>query len=713
MTNSIWIQGITRSGKTTRLVEEFRRWLREQPRFVLPSPPPQQNIAPTLLIFAANDDNRRELTDRLQQEAQPQFPLLSKTPLGFISDEVLLFWPLLFQKLNLKAQFPLRLRPETEQEFATQLWRPRLEAENLLQGEITEYRFVRQTLDLMQLAGAGGIPCQDIPKILQMGAVEQSWEYNPEVTQLRGELLQQWRQWCLERGLLSYGLIYELYGQYLLHDSTYQHHLKQRYAAVFADDLDDYPGLAKSLLEFLLQEGITGVFTYNPNGKIRLGLNADPDAMLRVADACEVVEELTPVRGLAAELANPVVELVQGAVTLPPIPSSVRLVPEISRAALLRKTADTIAKAVHQGKIAPEEIVIIAPGLDAIARYTLTEILAERGITVDPLNEQRPLISSPLVRALLTLLCFLYPHLGRFLLQRDAIAEMLVILSQPTPEENNSTGIDPVRAGLLADHCYYFDLDHPQLLPGKRYPRWDRLGYKVMAVYEEIRQWIEETKAKQQEQPVTPMILLNQAIERFLWNGSNLPYSQVSALRELMETAQHFWQVDRRLRQNEKTARSQTDTIAQFIQLLRRGTITANAYPVRPWGTTQPNAVTLTTIFQYRSLRRSHKWHFWLDAGSVLWEKSGAAKLFAYELFLQDWPGFPIMPEDQIKRDEEHLERLLRDLLGRVEERLYLCHSDLAVNGVEQTGRLLSLVHGALPIFDDSTPTENAPTPTS
>ncbi|NEO27856.1 MAG: recombinase family protein, partial [Kamptonema sp. SIO4C4] len=309
--------------------------------------------------------------------------------------------------------------------------------------------------------------------------------------------------------------------------------------------------------------------------------------------------------------------------------------------------------------------------------------------------------SSPLVRALLTLLCFLYPHLGG-LLQRESVAEMLVILSQhPTAdEEETREGIDPVRAGLLADHCYYFDLENPRLLSGKSYSRWDRLGHKVMATYESIRQWIDQTKTKQQDHPVTPIVLLDRAIQQFLWNGSNLPYSQVAALRELMETAQHFWQVDRRLRQNETTARSQTDTIAQFIQLLRRGTVTANAYPVRPWGTPQPNAVTLTTIFQYRSLRRSHKWHFWLDAGSVLWEKGGAANLFAYDLFLQDWAGFPVMPEAQMQRDKERLERILRDLLGRVEERLYLCHSDLAVNGIEQTGPLLSFVQGAIPVVE-------------
>jgi hypothetical protein len=48
--------------------------------------------------------------------------------------------------------------------------------------------------------------------------------------------------------------------------------------------------------------------------------------------------------------------------------------------------------------------------------------------------------------------------------------------------------------------------------------------------------------------------------------------------------------------------------------------------------------------------------------------------------------------------NERRLRRILLDLLGRTEERIYLCHSDLATNGQEQTGVLLSLVNAAVPL---------------
>jgi hypothetical protein len=243
------------------------------------------------------------------------------------------------------------------------------------------------------------------------------------------------------------------------------------------------------------------------------------------------------------------------------------------------------------------------------------------------------------------------------------------------------------------------------------YDRWDRLGYTATEAYEQIVQWIEGQRSQQEQRLLpSPISLLDRAIQKFLWNGSNLPYDQLAALRELLETAQHYWEVDSRLRQIEYSRaqlNSQTEsgngevqphaTIAHFIQLLRRGTISANPYPVHPIGPAS-RAVTLTTIFQYRSSRRFHRWQFWLDAGSPLWLSGGAATLFGAPLFLQHRFGRPWTAEEEINANEERLRRILRDLLGRVGERVYLCHSELAVNGQEQNGPLLSLVNAAVPI---------------
>jgi hypothetical protein len=728
VSDSVWIVGTSRSGKTTRLAEQFCHWLqignqdveslytKNSRRSKNKSSAKTANLTqtqPGVLVLAANDDNRRELGDAIATLTSGKYPVRAKTVLGFFQDEVILFWPLLIQSLQLKAQFPVRLRPETEQELATKLWRSKLNEEVLRLAGVNEYRFVRRVLDLWQLAAYSGVACEEITPILENGLQENG--INLEIDFLVSLLLD-WRSWCLQRGLLTYGMITELYGQHLLTNGNYQQRLGQRFQAVLADDVDDYPAIAYNLCSFLLDGGALGAFSYNPDGAIRLGLGADPQQMQELASRCRV-ESLSssPGDSLAAHIATPIVELVTQPIAMLSLPEFVQPLQTTSRAQLLRQTAECIIQGVESGQVEPQDITVIAPGLDAIARYTLTEILTKNNIPVESLNDQRPLISSPSVRALLTLLALVYPGLGR-LVDRDAVAEMLVILSRKRTKVENlpeptiqysplSTDIDPVRAGLIADNCFVPHPEHPNLLPVTAYERWDRIGYAATTAYTEILNWIEQQRSQQQQRLIpSPISLIYLAIQHFLCRDSYPPYEQLASLRELLETAQHYWEVDARLRQTDATIpsliplnTSSSTTIAEFIQLLRRGTITANPYPIRPIGAAR-KAVTLANIFQYRSQRKYHRWHFWLDTGSPLWAKGGAANLFGANLFLRHRLGQPWTAEDEKIAEDERLKRILADLLARVTERVYLCHSDLAVNGQEQMGPLLPLVHACVPV---------------
>jgi hypothetical protein len=742
--DALWINGPTCSGKTARLIT----WLSDRQaqagqkagldtaqqqvhtQKTSGSPLPVQGGS-RILVLAANSDNRLVFHDRLTTATKGRFSLHTTTPLGFIQDEVMLFFPLLLETLNLKARFPLILRPENEQELATQLWQSQLETVEQ-QSTTSTARSVRRLLDLLQLAALGNFSIADIPGILEQGLVTREEPGQPSDFPFTpaqvGAMLGLWQQWCLDRGLLTYGVMTGLYGQQLLPHPIYQEQLAQRYQAVLADDVDDYPAITRILFETLLDQGVSGAFTYNPNGAVRLGLGADSQYLAGLAERCQVETLTEPVATcLGGDLGESIVELVMNPLFFASLPESVEAVQTTSRAQLLRRVGEMIVEAVQSGQVVAHEIAVIAPGMDAIARYTLSEILGKHGILVESLHDQRPLASTPMIRALLTLLTLIYPNLGR-LVKRDAVAEMLVVLSQRVKqvpgisEGQNAIAdsslltthpslIDPVRAGLLADHCFQPDLDRPHLLPANTFSRWDRLGYQAMAAYDEIRQWIEQQQAQQAQRLIpSPVALLDRAIQKFFWSGSHLPYDQLSALRELLETAQRYWEIDTRLQQSEKQSlasptRSQsltpaTSSIANFIQLLQSGTVTANPFPVKPIGSMN-QAVVLSNVFQYRSSRRIHRWQFWLDAGSPRW-LNGVDALFGYQFFLQNWSGRPITAEDLMNANEQRLRRILLDLMGRTREKVFLCHSDLATNGQEQLGPLLTLVNTAVPLTAES-----------
>ncbi|TVQ06389.1 MAG: hypothetical protein EA368_17130 [Leptolyngbya sp. DLM2.Bin27] len=681
-----WLEGNPGSGKTAWLLSQINA----ASTIGLPLEPGQ-----TYLVFAANGDNRLRLADRLG-DAAPGVAALTTTPSRFVEDEVKLFWPLLTAELGLPPQFPLRLRPENEQELAALLWRPGLIDGTLMVEGWLESQTVRRFLDFFQLAAGAGIAAEELPERLPEGIPP---GFAPAgVWRAVGQAVVDWRDWCLARGLLTYGVMTELYWRHLLPHPLYREKLLARYGGLFVDDLDEYPAVAARWIQPLIDCDRPVALTWNRHGKGRVGVGADPDALERLRDQCQVTDQATPApESLGYDWADAVVEWVTNPVALPEPAACFETLQTVSRGQLLRQTAEWVVEAVKTGRVTPDQIAIIGPGLDAIARYTLAEILTEKGLAVASLSDQRPVIHSPLVRSLLTLLTFVYPGLGRLATAED-VAEMLVVLSQ-IPQAAavgpwfESVQIDPVRAELLVDHCFEPSLEQPELLPVERFERWDRLGYKATAAYSRLRQWIDQQRQQRQQRLTLGVVsMLDRAIQTFLWGGSHLPPDQLSALRELMETAQHYWAVEGRLRQVETglgnpVTGSFTLSLERFIVLLRQGTVTANPYPVEAG-----QVITIATVYQYRIQQLRHRWHLWIDAGSPLWLADTDNLLFGYPLFLGSYQGRPWRTADLEAIHCDRPEHILRDLLGRVSDRVVLCHSDLAVSGQEQAGPLLTLV---------------------
>ena len=670
---NLWIEGGSCSGKSERLVQQFCEWAETD--FAKQTNP--QAASQKVLVLTIDSQQRRNLSDRLIMATHGRYPVTAITPLSFFRDEVRLFWTLLVKKLDLKAQFPLLLRVENEQELANRRWSDRIEAGTLRMEGVSRDRLVRRLLDLFLLAAYGGRDITDIPAILNAGietdisnletGLDTGLEIGLAQWQEIGAALQEWRKYCWEHGLLTYGVITDLFAHHLLPNPQYQRQLKQRFAYVIVDRADEMPAIAGDLCRFLLENGAQGMFTFNPDGSVRLGLGADPSYWQTLKSECKIVELLPAQHTLGTEIAESIIEIVSQPILqfIEPHPK-VYSIESVSRAKLFRNVAETIAEAIALGEVNANEIAIIAPGLDNIANYAIAEILRKKEVRVSPLNDQRPLSYSAQVRSLLTLITLVYPNLGK-LVSRDRIAEMLLVLTN---------AIDPVRAGMLADYCFAPDITNPRLLAAETYNQWNRIGYEATHAYENLREWIEQQSSKD-----TPLLFIDRAIQAF-FKPRKLSYEHTATLQSLIETAQHYWQLGYRLDQQD------ANILENFIHLIRQGTVTANPYfPDAP-----QDSVVIATIFQYRMARLSHRWQFWLDASSDLWLQGGAAALFGAPFFLKEWNGELWTAENQNEVDMQRLQKLLRDLLDRTGDRLYLCHSELSTNGQIQNGVLIPLI---------------------
>lgn len=674
--DNIWIRGNSLSGKSGYLVEQFGRLARsDRPR----SPKSVGKLDNSVLVFSVDAEAQKKLSDRLSSATDTK-SFTAVTPLSFFRNEVILFFPLLIAKLNLQAQFPILLRVENEQELATNLWAERLDRDLTMEG-VNNARLVRRILDLYLLAAYSNKKLEDLPQMLT-DSIEVSNEVFSEsgnddrasIWDEIGMALIDWRNFCWERGLLTYGIITELFGRYLLPDPKYQASLKKRYQYLLMDDIDEYPAIACELSLVMLNQGATGIFTFNPNGSTRLGLGADPEYWRsQVESICTLVSLSPKPNPLAESSLETILDIASNddPFYIPNIPDRIEGFINIetrSRGSLLRTVAEVIAQAIAAREIRPHEIAIIAPGLDNIASYALHEILTKKDIPIVSLSDRHPLSNSSQVRSLLTLLTLVYSHLGH-LVTRDRVAEMLV---------NLDPAIDPVRAGMLSDRCFVPHISNPQLLPSQAFNEWHRLGYEATTAYEQIRNWITPDLRS-----LPTLVLLDRAIQRFM-APQKLGYEQLSNLQALLETAQYYWQIGYRLGWQEH------QILIGFIELIRTGIVTANP---QTSNSGSENSVTLSTIYQYRMIHTQHRWQFWLDIGSPLWLQGGSAALFAAPIFLQDWAyGNSLLTSDyENTMNKQRLQRLLRDLLDRTYQTIYLCYSELNTAGQEQMGDLTAL----------------------
>ncbi|MFQ3680160.1 MAG: hypothetical protein SNJ60_06610, partial [Pseudanabaenaceae cyanobacterium] len=511
---AVWVEGPCRSGKTAALVAQYGSWVQTFPQR---RPRDPHGEAQRVLVWAADGRQRQRLDERLLRATGGTYPPTVVTAQGFLRTEVELFWPLLAQNLPVVKNFPLNLRVELELELARELWEPLLP--ELAMPGVTAEQWPRRLLDLYHLTALAGLPLTELPGRLQQGFGEEI-----PATAI-ATALSQWRDYCWREGLLTYGIVAELYGQHLWPHAYYQRKLRERFAYLLADDVDEYPALLATVAAGLLANGLPALLTFNPHGAARLGLGADPAAWEALRPQCQVqVLEASP--GLTPAI--PAVLASLDSAYGPDLPPAILELEAPTRGKLLRQTAQAIAEILATGTLAPEDVAIVAPGLDSLAAYAIVEILGHRGFTVIPLDEQRPLWLVPPVRALIALMALVYPGLGH-ILSRDRVAEMLAVLV-PT--------IDPVRAGLLADRAYRPDPDRPELVAGDSFAEWYRLGYAVYTAYEDLRAWLQSQKTSD-----PPLLFFDRAIRQWL-----LPrygdFASRRLLQELLETTHHYWQME-------------------------------------------------------------------------------------------------------------------------------------------------------------------------
>ena len=122
--------------------------------------------------------------------------------------------------------------------------------------------------------------------------------------------------------------------------------------------------------------------------------------------------------------------------------------------------------------------------------------------------------------------------------------------------------------------------------------------------------------------------------------------------------------------------------------MLQDGVIAAQY--LESWKNENADAVLVAPAHTFLMMNRPVSIQFWLDPGSNGWVERLAQPLTQPYILSRAWdPSRAWTDADEVAAQTESLARLVRGLLSRCREKVYLAIADLGETGFEQRGTLL------------------------
>ncbi len=664
----LFLSGPAGAGKTTAGVARLR--------YLLSEGVPGQDI----VLILPQRTLGKPYTEALRDRRLPPGGEVSLLTMGGLARRMVdLFWPLIAEEAGFAhPEAPPRfLTMETAQYFLARVVEPLREREGLFDAvTIRPQRLYAQLLDALNKAALNGYPHHEIGERLiaaWVGEEAQATTYR-QVQQA----VDAFRTYCLEHNLLDFSLQMELLHRYLWPQPLFRDYLFRRYRHLIADNVEEDSPLAHDLLRDWLPHLESALLIYDEDGGHRLFLGADPEGGRELSTLCGREVRFPLPRIPSPSMLALTVALGQ-ALDAPPlgVEPEADFRPALHRPEqtphyypqMLDWVADEVAALVERG-VQPSEIVILAPFLNDLLRFSLLDRLRERQIPARTHRPSRSLREEPAAEALLTLARLAHPH-WRLVPPATDVAMML---TQVIAE------LDPIRARLLTEVRYR----HGELLDfdgiGDELMK-ERITYRLGERYQRLVAWLDDYRARGEE-----------ALDRFFQSlfhevlahegfGFYRNYDAAYIAAMLIESAQKFYRVVGDIP-------SELPWGKEYLLMIESGIVAAQY--LLPWTATPAEAVFIAPAYTFLMANRAVDYQFWLDVGGRgWWERIHQPLTHPYVLSRRWEMGRPWTDAEEVASRRETLARLTRGLLLRCRRGLYLGLSRLNARGYEESGPLL------------------------
>jgi hypothetical protein len=677
--SSFFLSGTFGVGKTTVAVHRMLALIRQgvQPSSILVLLPQRTLAIPYLSALESLDSYHGS-------------PLTLLTMGGLARRMVSLYWPLVsdlsgFHSPDLPPSF---LTLESAQYFMAHLVEPLFDKGYFSSVALERNRIYSQILDNLNKSAISGFSHGEIGTRLKSAWIGDSTQLN--IYDNVQDCVNLFRSFCLENNLLDYSLQIELFRNLIWPSKLCQQNLFSSYKHLIYDNCEEDPPFVHEIVKAWLPHLESAQIIYDEGGGYRHFLGADPDSAQTLSTSCN--ENFTLSNSFLASphlfalkealfnrpelAAKKIVRITKGAIhqSLFVPEESLRFYPQ-----MLDWVVSKIRQLVKSG-ISPNQIVILAPFMSDMLRFSLSSRLQTAGVLYHSYRPSRALRDEPATQCLLTLTALAYPHWnlppGHFNL---AYAFMIAIAD-----------MDLVRAQLLVNHLYHPDNLSQNLDPFDSLSASlrERITYQLGERYDTLRLWLMEAATE----PALDVFLsrlfgeiLSQPGFRF-----HLDLDSGHLTANLVESVQKF-----RLAMGDTDHSLEFTLGKEYLQMVAEGVIAAQYTYTRE--SKDVEAVTISPAYTFLIQNQPVDYQFWLDISSSAWYERLEQPLTHPYVLSQNWTGeAKWTAEHEIKLSQDTLQRVVSGLLARCRKSVYLGISNLNENGAENRGLLLKLIQNLL-----------------
>lgn len=671
---SIFLEGVTGTGKTTAAIERVKNLIKA-------GVPPE-----SILILVPQPALAQPYRDGLRRARAVKGATVHATTFSALAAQsVDLFWPLIAEDVGFAnpADRPHFLSLELVQYYMTRFIAPEIRQKDYFNSvHIDPNRLYTQIVDNLNKAALVGFPHEEISQRLKAawsGDAEQAFIYDD--VQACANLF---RELCRQHNLIDFSLQTILFAEILWKMEQPRKHLTDQYRHLIIDNVEEDNPVAHDILGQWIHEAESAVVIYDTEGGFRRFLGADPAYAQHLRDQCVVRVALEKARVMSPELEAFQIEFSRSLKRPDAKEAKVdaregiaysdntRYLPQ-----MVEWTADNISSLIHNDGVPPGEIVILSAFLPDALRFALQSRLDERNIPNRSHRPSRALREEPAARTLVTLAKLAHPAWNNPPSKYDVAYALTASITE----------LDLVRARLLTDILF----KNGELLPFERITDvkiQSRITFELAARYERLRLWLE----KVQGGDALPLDVFFSRLfgEMLSQRGFDFhqDYDAARTAANLVDSAREFRQVVSQIELDLPHA-------AEYVRMVDSGVI-ANQY-IREPVKRDEDAILIAPAYTFLMNNQPVDYQFWLNIGSTGWGQRLYQPLTHSHVLTREWQeGRKWGDADEFQANQDAVYQLASGLIRRCRKKIYLGFSEYGEQGVEQRGPLLLAVQSML-----------------